>query len=387
MIIRFLFLAYFFIPANSFAQALDKSSIAPEILDLCKTIGASKSIVSLGESTHGTKEFTKLRADMVKELVTNYGFRILVLEGDYIPCFRINEYILSGNGNPEALLKDVLLWPWINQGFLDLINWMKDYNIDHPKDPVYFYGMDSQFSKLYATKDSVQTNYPDKSKAIVAIVEGKIKPKNKIKELRKLSEQILNESKEIDLRLHYYIMCQINRIANSEYRNLNARDKSMSFLTELIERKFNKKMMLWAHNGHLKKALGSIYNNTSAGYHLGKKYGDDYVVVGFDFKEGDFNAVSFDEEDKNTQKVFTLKPIEKTLSLDLDFESKELLVVDCSTIKQKYYLNSIGAIYVKNPEKGDAFCSRNKRNEEFDFLVITKRSTPTKLLVEWPGNE
>jgi erythromycin esterase-like protein len=170
---------------------------------------------------------------MVKELVLRYDFRVFILEAEYIPCSKINAYVRSGVGSPEDLLKDVLLWPWIHRNFLEVIDWIRNYNKRHPFDQVSFLGMDSQLSKLYATKDSILTYYPEKGKSIITVIESESKPKRKIKRLRSLSQEIKKRTKEIDLRLHYYISCRINRLANSSYRDLSARDENMAYFVNL----------------------------------------------------------------------------------------------------------------------------------------------------------
>ena len=51
------------------------------------------------------------------------------------------------------------------------------------------------------------------------------------------------------------------------------------------------KMVLWAHNGHVADdpMLGE---SGSMGYYLRRKYLDDMVIVGFDFYQGSFRAVT-----------------------------------------------------------------------------------------------
>ena len=51
------------------------------------------------------------------------------------------------------------------------------------------------------------------------------------------------------------------------------------------------KIVLWAHNGHI--ADNPYYGNApSLGHHLRSEYAGDLVIVGFDFHQGSFRAVS-----------------------------------------------------------------------------------------------
>lgn len=341
---------------------------------------SNKKIIALGESTHGTREFTIVRADIVKSLVTQYGFNTFILEADYMPCAAISEFILTGKGDPEKLLLNVRLWPWIHQDFLELIIWMKDYNQLHPSEKVQFFGMDSQYSKIYATKEIIFQKYPEKAQAIFDIIEGQEKRNKKIKMLRAISEQSLLTS-AIDLEWQYFILCQINKLAQLPPKDYNARDENMAKMVELIQLKqgVDTKMMIWSHNEHINKKGSSLQDRTGMGHHLSVNHPDDFVAIGMDFKEGSFMAIDF--EDKSTHKptAFQLKPFETTYASGVNFTDKEINIIDCKNI-DKEVLNAIGAIYVHAPKKGDNYYTKIKGNKSFDYLIIIEKSTPIRLL-------
>ncbi|PLX04397.1 MAG: hypothetical protein C0594_09265, partial [Marinilabiliales bacterium] len=53
----------------------------------------NKAIIGVGESTHGTSEFTIMRHRLFRYLVENFGFNTFFLEADYSGCRNINRYI------------------------------------------------------------------------------------------------------------------------------------------------------------------------------------------------------------------------------------------------------------------------------------------------------
>lgn len=377
----FLMIVILMISFEALSQSINRDSIALDITHLCNKIGPSKEIIGLGESTHGTREFTLLRAEIVKNLIRNHNFKLFVLEAEFLICLEINDYVLSGKGDPESSLKD-LTWPWIHKDFLELIRWIRKYNIDNPLEQVRFLGMDSQFSKVYATEDSIQKNYPVLAHSIFEIITNDKKPEQKIAGLRKLSSGISNQSSSIDLRLHYYILCRINRIANSQYKDKNARDQNMAELVKLIHRKYEEKIIIWSHNGHIWKKRPTMFDRTPSGYYWDQYYKDKYAAIGLDFKSGSFTAVSYDKGNKYERKAFQFKPIRNVLSMNVDFRGKELIILDCSDLKGKHYINSIGAVYIENPKKGHNFTSKIKKNKEFDKMIIIATSTPTQLLIK-----
>jgi erythromycin esterase len=352
-----------------------------ELQLLSRKLGTEYSIVGLGESTHGTREFTLIRCEIVKNLVLKYNYKLFVLEADYLPCKKINEYLANGIGNPETLLLSLRLWPWIHKDFLSLLIWLKDYNAIHQSEMVQFSGMDSQYGRIYATKDSVFQQYPEQAKEIFSIIDSDIKPKQQIIALKELSEEIYSRDSIIDIRLHYYIFCYINKLSQSSVRDQNIRDENMADLFQLL-RKSNcnsVKTIIWSHNGHISKQGPSLDERTAFGSHILERYGAEYAAVGLDFREGQFLAVDYDKIKERKIITFTLSPTKQTLAGNFDFANKELAVIDCKTLSSGY-INAIGAIYVQKPEKQNSFYSKIKKDNEYDFLIISYTSTPITLL-------
>jgi erythromycin esterase len=64
------------------------------------------------------------------------------------------------------------------------------------------------------------------------------------------------------------------------------RDESMARnVGWILERHPDARIVLWAHNGHVARAPGSM------GSHLSRAFGDDYVVIGFATASGTYTAV------------------------------------------------------------------------------------------------
>lgn len=342
---------------------------------------ATKKIIGLGESTHGSKEFSEIRSMMVKTLVSQYGYKAFVLEAEYIPCVKINEYILTGKGDPKQLLFGVRFWPWIHQDFLHLLIWMKDYNQFNPSKPVQFFGMDSQYAKINATKKIIFEKFPDHAQNIFDITEGTEKRNHKIKLLRKLSEKKIDVTETQQREWQYFIFCQIHILSQLSPVLYNSRDENMAGMVEIIHKSLGNdaKMILWTHNGHINKNGPSLNNRTGMGFHLCRSYPGDFVAIGMDFKEGSFTAVDYDNKNERRPIAFFLKPFETTLASVTDFGNDEIKWMDCKSIPA-FTINSIGAIYVHNPKKGDAYYLESKSNKSFDYLILIKNSSPINLL-------
>jgi erythromycin esterase len=70
---------------------------------LKKLIGSAR-IVALGEATHGTREFFQLKHRMLEFLVNEMGFTVFGMEATMLEAFDINEYVLTGKGDPAKAL-------------------------------------------------------------------------------------------------------------------------------------------------------------------------------------------------------------------------------------------------------------------------------------------
>ncbi|WP_395842540.1 erythromycin esterase family protein [Archangium violaceum] len=102
-------------------------------------------VVALGEATHGTREFFQLKHRMFEFLVTRMGFTVFAIEAPFTGAWAINDYVLTGQGEPAAALAGLRFWTWQTEEVLALIHWMRAYNTspEHPR-KLKFYGVDMQ---------------------------------------------------------------------------------------------------------------------------------------------------------------------------------------------------------------------------------------------------
>jgi erythromycin esterase-like protein len=109
---------------------------------LKKVVGDAR-IVSLGEATHGTREFFQLKHRMMEFLATEMGFTIFSIEANMPEAYRLNDFVLNGTGDPVKLIKGMYFWTWDTQEVLDMVLWMREFN-KSGKGRVEFTGFDMQ---------------------------------------------------------------------------------------------------------------------------------------------------------------------------------------------------------------------------------------------------
>jgi TonB family protein len=133
---------------------------------LKKMIGNAR-IVSLGEATHGTREFFQLKHRMLEFLASEMGFTIFSIEANMPEAYRLNDYVLNGNGDPAKLIKGMYFWTWDTQEVLDMVLWMREFN-KSGKGRVQFTGFDMQTPNVAAdiVRDFVDKNDPEYADAL-----------------------------------------------------------------------------------------------------------------------------------------------------------------------------------------------------------------------------
>src|SRR5205085_3617532 len=96
-------------------------------------------IVSLGEATHGTHEFFAMKHRVLEYLVENLGFTVFAIEAALPECDAINDYVVDGAGDASTALAGQHFWTWNTDEVLDMIQWMRNYNLSRgSKPPVHF---------------------------------------------------------------------------------------------------------------------------------------------------------------------------------------------------------------------------------------------------------
>jgi erythromycin esterase len=279
-------------------------------------------IVSLGEATHGTREFFQLKHRLLEFCVTELGFTVFGIEASYPECLRINDYVLTGAGHPAEALANQRFWTWDTEEVLALIEWMHTWNRTHAR-KVKFYGFDMQFpteaaldvldylqrvapelaaaskEPLWPLCDDVSADRfhllsePTRDAALAAV-------ETIVDAFGREGLAWVAASSEMDwqlARMNAVVLHQSARLGLSQSGTTASisRDLAMAEnVRALLELEGpDTKAVLWAHNGHARK-IPYVYEKTvvpTMGSRLHELFGREQVVVGFAFNQGSFQAV------------------------------------------------------------------------------------------------
>jgi erythromycin esterase-like protein len=126
--------------------------------DLVDSIGDAE-IVLIGEASHGTHEFYRVRAELTSALIQRAGFNLVAVEADWPDAYRVNRWVrhAGGDADAESALGDFVRfprWMWRNTDVVEFVTWLRHVNATRPAGVrVGFYGLD--LYSLHASVDAV----------------------------------------------------------------------------------------------------------------------------------------------------------------------------------------------------------------------------------------
>ena len=120
---------------------------------LMARIGEAR-IVLIGEASHGTSEFYRMRGRITRRLIEEKGFNIVAAEADWPDAARIDHYVRHREVPPsewEAFAR-FPTWMWRNAEVREFVDWLHERNEALPYEKrAGFYGLD-----LYSLYTSVR---------------------------------------------------------------------------------------------------------------------------------------------------------------------------------------------------------------------------------------
>lgn len=303
---------------------------------LLKMIGDSR-LVLLGEATHGTHEFYRIRAQITKRLIEEEGFNAVAVEADWPDAYRINQYVRFESGDQEAI--DALAgfqrfpaWMWRNADVLDFVGWLRNYNEHRHSKRVGFYGLDlySLHASIRAVLDfldkvdpeaagraryrySCFENFGEDTQAYgYAASFGLSKScENEVVsqwiEMRRRAADLAGRDGRVARNAFFFAEQNARLVKNAEeyYRAMfhervpswNLRDSHMAETLEALMHHLGPKarIVVWAHNSHLGDARATEMaqrGELNLGQLIREKYGEKATLVGFSTYTGTVTAAS-----------------------------------------------------------------------------------------------
>lgn len=281
-------------------------------------------VVGLGESTHGTREFFRLKHRLFKFLVEELGYRLFAWEANFAATLPINEFVQHGRSNlTEHLSNESIHWPLRSEAVVELLTWVRAFNEGRdPKEQVKVYGFDMQYPSDAAS--TIRSFLKEVNSDLLADIrtdidklsdsgavemfnpeerEALVDSAAQVVALEDLFEKRMPAYVEVTSRSMYERARQCLRtlsqwVDQQRGKNpLRARDEAMAEnISWILDHESADKIAIWGHNAHIKRgnaANGAIgIDAPSMGEHLHQRYGQRYYALGFEFGQGSFRAHS-----------------------------------------------------------------------------------------------
>jgi erythromycin esterase len=293
---------------------VDPADNLDDLEPLRKLVGDAR-IVSLGEATHGTREFFQMKHRILRFLVERMGFTAFAIEASWPEANRLDRYVRAGEGDPAELLSGLYFWTWNTDEVLQMIQWMRRYN--ESGGSVGFYGFDMQFpgmaidnvARFVAAVDrGASTEFAQRYECLAQYANDATGRSPSpgygaqsaayrdacLQDLRWVQDTLISRQAPYEAAsspVEWARAVQSARVAvqyeemssSRRSRDLAMADNAKWILDQLPA---GGKIALWAHNGHVSSSSGATMGGA-----LRQMFGQAMVVMGFSFAQGTFNAV------------------------------------------------------------------------------------------------
>jgi len=284
-------------------------------LEFVRELVGDARIVSLGENTHGARDFFEMKARVLRFLVEEMGFNTFGIEATWPEARLLDHYVRTGEGDARELLQGLFFWTWRTESVLEMIEWMRAHN--EAGGDVGFHGFDMQYPGL--ALENVRAYFREVDPDRIGTVNERIHCLDVFANdergrfpTRRYANQSLAYQRDCAASLEqvrfilflnrpqyeaasgteaFEVALQSLRVAVQYHLHITReqrRDESMAENVGWISDRIGPdgRMVLWAHNYHVSTQEGA------QGHFMRQAFGDDMVVVGFSHARGGFTAVT-----------------------------------------------------------------------------------------------
>lgn len=386
-----------------------------------------RTVVGLGEATHGSRELFQVKHRLIRVLVEARGCRAVAMEADFSAARALDEYVTHGEGDPREALSELHVWPPKAEAVLALLEWLRSFNDGRPPaDRVRVYGVDAQHTDAAARAvraylDRVDPDYlATVEDDLDRLAEGLRYWATDTGELRSAVEATADTVAAVADRLadrretyvdatapgayevavgHARTLRRAHGLAGALARGADdawaVRERSMADAVAWMLDRTSSPVALWAHNTHLKRTDRSVDGEAFPGLGrlLADRYGDDYYALGADFDRGSFRAYAGPDTDREGIGEWHVDPLAATgdavAPLADAFEAVEApaAVLDFDRAREDPRLaawletpserRAVGAVY-----RDERQTTVDAPGTAFDGLVFVRETTPARPLAE-----
>jgi len=384
------------------------------------------SIILIGAASHGTQDFCHLRASITKHLIQHHGLTAVAVEADWPDAYRVNRFVRGEGADSDANtalsgFERFPSWMWRNTEVLSFVRWLREWNDEHPKSKVGFYGLDlyslaTSIRSVIAYLDRIDPEAATRARDRYACFDhfagdthaygyavsaGITEPceddvVRQLGELRARSAEAASRDGEVP-HDDFFFAEQNAKLAKSaeEYDRVmfrgrhsawNIRDTHMAnTFDDLVaylgrQNGMKPKVALWAHNSHLGDARATEMGERgelNLGQLLRERHGADAKSIGFTTYDGTVTASSDWNSDGERKRVRpaldgSIEALLHSVGLPqfvLDMHDQRLAGFATPLLER-----AIGVIYRPQTERQSHYLHA-RVTDQFDALIHVDRST------------
>jgi erythromycin esterase-like protein len=397
--------------------------------------------VLLGEASHGTHEFYRIRAEITKRLIREQGVTAVAVEADWPDAYRVNQFVrgIGDDADAEEALQGFRRfpqWMWRNADVLDFVGWLRAHNESCSEgEQVGFYGVD--LYSLHASMDAVlrylRVVDPDAAQraaqrygcfdryrddpqsygyastiGLTPSCEAEVV--TQLIELQHAAAEYARRDGRLPHDAQFFAEQNARLVTNAEryYRTMfdssvsswNLRDRHMADTVDAL-RSFlsrtqpNPKLVLWAHNSHLGDARATEMGwagELNVGQLVRQRYPHAAVLIGLTTYQGSVTAA--DDWDAPAKRMQVRRALPESYEalfhetglgnfyLELQSESDVIAELDDARLER-----AIGVIYRPESERRSHYFSA-QLPLQFDAVLhydTTRAVEPLERTGEWSG--
>jgi erythromycin esterase-like protein len=387
---------------------------------------AAAAVILIGEASHGTQDFYHLRASITKQLIQHHGLTAVAVEADWPDAYRVNRFV-RGEG-PDADANTSLAgferfpsWMWRNTEVLSFVRWLREWNDEHPKSKVGFYGLDlyslvTSVRAVIAYLDKVDPDAAQRARDRYACFDhfagdshaygyavsaGIIEPceDEVVTQLGELRARALDDAnRDGQIAADEFFFAEQNAMlaknAEAYYRAMfrgrhsswNIRDCHMADMFDTLVRHLGARngtkprLAVWAHNSHLGDARATEMGDRgelNLGQLLRERYGSEARSIGFTTYDGTVTASS--DWDADAERKVVRPALDGSIEALLHSVGLPQFVLDMHDERLGGFATpllerAIGVIYRPQSERQSHYFHARVA-EQFDALIHVDRST------------
>lgn len=390
-------------------------------LEAVDALVADATVVGLGESAHGLGDQFTLRQRLARYLVENHGYRTIAFEEDYGSGVAIDRYLTEGVGDANDLVGSMVA-AWRSEQMLSFVEWMHDFNQDHPDDPVRFLGTDVtqlrqlSFDELTRHVTEVAPGRADELASHLDEIalsgspgehigwvfehpdpESLVEHATAVRDLvADLPEPDAETDAEERADMERHAAAVLGFYLNYTADDPDFRERVMAETLQGWQQQTQAKTIYWAANVHVAGTPQVDYNLAPAvmdaqfvptGHHLRETYGEQYVPIAAVFG----SAGVLQGWETGEPAVYEVPaPGQDTLDHVLHQAGTETFLIDLTAsasepitdwLHEPVRMRLIGAAYEK-AQDADYSMQVGSLADGFDAIVFLSRSGPGELLID-----